>query len=57
MKKAPKIAHISRLKGLGESSADELRKYGFNPKNRKLIQIQPIKREKNSVWISGRRRY
>jgi DNA gyrase subunit B len=38
--------HITRFKGLGECNNDQLNPMAFDPEQRKLIQINPLKNKK-----------
>lgn len=51
--KGAKASDIQRAKGWGEVSVELLEMIAFNPKTRKLIQIQPFENKEHEHWFVG----
>lgn len=47
--KVPKQALISRFKGLGEVNFEELKKFAFNPKTRRVIKVKLVNKTENKI--------
>lgn len=50
-KKCHKKAIITRLKGLAESTYQDLKSYGFDPKTRKAFKIKPVTKKQKTSFL------